>query len=68
MPGVTVRLTPEQHEQLAREAKTNHRSLQGEILHRLFPPQVQTVPHPGYDSEQAALAHFKPDPKPGKKR
>jgi len=64
MPGLTLRLTDEQHAQLEREAALNRRSLQGEIIYRLFPPW-QTGPHPGYESEQAER-HFKPDPKPSK--
>jgi hypothetical protein len=71
MPNVTLRLTDEQHRLLSEDAARNDRSLQKEIVHRLFRwPTVAetTAPHPGYDSEAVALAHFKPDPKPVKKK
>lgn len=36
MPGVTIRLTPTQHDQLRRWAFENKRSLQAEVVHRIF--------------------------------
>jgi hypothetical protein len=64
MPSVNLRLTDEQHAELVAEAEREQRSLQRQIIHRLFPPPLQTEPHPAYDSERAA----RPDPKPGKRR
>jgi hypothetical protein len=59
MPNVTLRLTDEQHATLVAAAEDNHRSMQGEIIHRLFPPRLQAV---FVDVED----HFKPDPKPAR--
>lgn len=59
MPNVTLRLTDEQHATLVAAADDNHRSMQGEIIHRLFP--VRLVP-----TLLKAEDHFKPDPKPTK--
>lgn len=36
MPSINLRMTQEQHEQLARWAEDGHRSLQKEIIRRLF--------------------------------
>lgn len=36
MPKINLRLTDEQHDELAIEASDNHRSIQREIVHRLF--------------------------------
>ena len=36
MPNVTLRLTDEQHRLLSEDAERNSRSLQKEIVHRLF--------------------------------
>jgi hypothetical protein len=62
MPKITLRLTDGQHEKLVEDSQRNHRSVQGEIVHRLFaPPPPGATPPPGWED------HFKPDPKPGKK-
>jgi len=41
MPAVNLRLTDEQHAALVREAATNGRSLQREIVHRCFRAAVE---------------------------
>jgi len=64
MPSVNLRLTDEQHRLLSEDAKRNDRSLQREIIHRLF--RWPTVA----ESAQAEFAQnrqAKPDPKPGHK-
>jgi len=63
MPKFTLRLTDEQHAELVAGAERGHRSLQKEIIHRLF-PSWQTGEHPGYDSEREA----RPDPKPERRK
>ncbi len=63
MPKISLRLNDEQHHELVKAAKRNHRSLQNEVVHRLFPPTTQVVLDV-LDPE----THFKPDPKPEKKR
>ena len=64
MAKLTIRLTDEQHAALVRDAEANHRSIQGECMHRLFPPQGWTTPHAA--RVETAEGHFKPDPKKGK--
>jgi hypothetical protein len=71
MPGFTLRLTDEQHAALTADAKRNSRSLQGEVIHRLFPPA--DTPESVAEKLQAARSvldaaerHFRPDPKPQK--
>ncbi len=58
MPSVNLRLTDEQHRLLSADAERNDRSLQKEIIHRLFrwPTVAETMDRPA-----------RPDPKPGKK-
>jgi len=59
MPNVTLRLTDDQHATLVASAKDAHRSMQGEIIHRLFPVRITAA-------LTAPEDHFKPDPKPTK--
>lgn len=44
MPKITLRLTDEQHAQLSAQAARAHRSIQGECIHRLFPPPIPGSP------------------------
>jgi hypothetical protein len=101
MPNITLRLTDEQHAELKQEAADAHRSMQNEIIHRLFvelpalsilvesshrddralvvgaseplAPEIEKIVRP-FDAEAADEIredhdrHFKPDPKPGKKK
>lgn len=62
MPSINLRLTDEQHAEIVAAAEENHRSMQGEIVHRLFPP-----PRPTDAAFREWERHFKgPDPKPTK--
>lgn len=68
MPSINLRLTQEQHSELERWAHDGYRSIQKEIIFRLFSegqPAKRTssglvLPKAGSDS---ADLHFKPDPK-----
>ena len=87
MPSVNLRLSDEQHRLLSEHAERNSRSLQKEIIHRLFrwPTVAETMSGStpgmagdsrpegrgdGVGSSPALSAddHFKPDPKPVKKK
>jgi len=61
MTKITLRLTDEQHATLVAAAGDNHRSMQGEIIHRVFPPRLGATP---------AQTHreARPDPKPEKRK
>jgi len=68
MPNVTLRLSDEQHAELTAAAERNDRSLQREIVHRLFRAGPEPVPGSPASVGLTAERHFKPDPKPGKPR
>ena len=73
MPKFTLRLTDQQHAELVAGAERGHRSLQKEIIHRLFPPYdtpetVAEKMQQAHAVAEAAERHFRPDPKPERKR
>lgn len=61
MPSINLRLTDEQHAQVERWAALNDRSIQKEIVHRLF---TQREAGPLRIDVPEQESHFKPDPKP----
>lgn len=84
MPSVNLRLTDEQHAELVEAGKRENRSLQREMIYRLFGRFNQApVPSGGSvsaDSQSrdvqartivpppAVDDHFRPDPKPERKK
>jgi hypothetical protein len=62
VPSVNLRLTDEQHADLLEVARRENRSLQREIIYRLFGRfnQERLTPAGGREA--------KPDPKPGKRK
>lgn len=54
MPTISLRLSDEQHEELKRWAREDSRSIQREIIFRLFSPYVV---HDRSDDERAKLAY-----------
>jgi len=67
MPSINLRLTKEQHEALETWAHDGHRSLQKEIIFRLFTNASATdsFRHPAYVDDYRSRTdhypHFKPD-------
>lgn len=58
MPSLNLRLTDEQHERLRSDAVANRRSIQGEIIVRLFPdPSV-----PADDTQKTPAEHSSGQP------
>lgn len=65
---ISLRLSDEQHEELVAAAQRNERSIQREIVYRLFPPTdtPETVAEKvemAREIQASAERHFKPDPK-----
>ena len=77
MPNVTLRLTDEQHAELAEAAAINERSLQREIVYRLFMRIVGPAPMPATALHafepvrrpvESGKRSYAPDPRPSEKK
>jgi hypothetical protein len=67
MPTISLRLSDEQRDELETWARGSERSIQREVVYRLF--SMEHVPRRGgagamIPAHTSADDHFKPDPKP----
>jgi hypothetical protein len=68
MHKFSLRLTDEQHAELVRAASMSERSVQREIIYRLFGVPLDEQLAGLAAMREAADRHFKPDPKPERKK